>query len=161
MFVILLLSFFYRLQVDDLEKTSLESEVYDLDVEGQDDIGEDISEQVSSSTNNEDTKVEIIQPADIFKTEYCIVAATKLIHYSTEFMAKYVSDLDVTNYLNSKKHIVAHVLWLPGSVMQGILVEGGPLNRLVLVFGQGICCWQQQLLFLVIHTPKLASFSRS
>ncbi|CAB4021924.1 Hypothetical predicted protein, partial [Paramuricea clavata] len=67
------------LQVDDLEKTSLESEVYDLDVEGQDDIGEDISEQVSSSTNNEDTEVEIIQPADIAKNEYCIVAATKLI----------------------------------------------------------------------------------
>ncbi|CAB4023037.1 Hypothetical predicted protein [Paramuricea clavata] len=67
------------LQVDDLEKTSLESEVYDLDVEGQDDIGKDISEQVSSSTNNEDTEVEIIQPANIFKTEYCIAAATQLI----------------------------------------------------------------------------------
>jgi hypothetical protein len=55
-------------------------------------------------------------------------------------MAKYASDLDATNHLNSKKH---------GSVMQGILVEGGHLNRLLLVFGQGICCWRQQLLFLV------------
>ena len=59
--------------------TLRERPLYDLDVERQDDIGEDISEQVSSSANKEDTEVEIIQPADVFKTEYCIVAATKLM----------------------------------------------------------------------------------
>ena len=50
-----------------------------MDVEGNDDIGEDISEQVSSSTNIEDTKVEYVQPADVAKTEYCIVAAANVM----------------------------------------------------------------------------------
>ena len=50
-----------------------------MDVEGNDDIGEDISEQVSSSTNIEDTKVGYVQPADVAKTEYCIVAAANVM----------------------------------------------------------------------------------
>ena len=74
-----LLLFSNRFQVDDLERASLESEVYDVDVEGHDDMGEDISEQVTSSTNTEDSKVEVIQPADVAKTEHCIVATDMLL----------------------------------------------------------------------------------
>jgi hypothetical protein len=52
----------------------MESEVYDLHVEGEDDIeDEDTFEEMSSGPSKDDTKVDVIQPSDVRKGEYCIV----------------------------------------------------------------------------------------
>lgn len=68
---------FIRCEEEDLERTSLESEVYDLDVEGEGDSEEDggTSDQLAEN----DTAVEFIEPADVTKVQYCIVASSKLM----------------------------------------------------------------------------------
>ncbi len=48
---------------------------------GDDDLIEedDESEDMSSSLNKDDTKVEVIEPSDIGQTDYCVVSATNVM----------------------------------------------------------------------------------
>ena len=55
--------YFFRHSDFDLERTSVESEVFDFDVEGDADTSDLLGE--------DDSAVEVIEPADVHKVQYC------------------------------------------------------------------------------------------
>ena len=71
---------FFRHSDFDLERTSVESEVFDFDVEGEGDA-EDVAINTDTSDllGEDDSAVEVIEPVDVHKVQYCIVSSTKLM----------------------------------------------------------------------------------
>ena len=70
----------YRFEVEeDLEKTSIESEVYDTNIDGEDDIEQEEECVQTGAKDKVDHEVERIPLADVVKTEYCITSLAKII----------------------------------------------------------------------------------
>ena len=68
-----------RLEVDNLEKTSIESEVYDFAIDGEDDAEpEEEPGQPDIATDRVDHEVEIIPPADVVGTDYFITSSKNM-----------------------------------------------------------------------------------
>ena len=69
-----------RLEIDDLEKASIENEVYDTDIDGHDDVlEEETSDTACEHGDNRDHGIELVTPANVVETEYCITSSTKII----------------------------------------------------------------------------------
>ena len=68
------------MEIDDLEKASIENEVYDTDIDGHDDVlEEETSDTACAHGDNRDHGIELVTPANVVETEYCITSSTKII----------------------------------------------------------------------------------
>ena len=69
--------FFHRLNIDELERTSIESEVYDVDVGGED--GTEDTDESATDVCEEDRKIKVLQADEINDIEFCIASSETIL----------------------------------------------------------------------------------
>ena len=69
--------FFHRLNIDELERTSTESEVYDVDVGGEDDTED--TDELATDVCEEDRKIKVLQADEINDVEFCIASSETIL----------------------------------------------------------------------------------
>jgi hypothetical protein len=98
------------LQNDDLEKTSIEDEVLDVDVGGEDQPEDPQMENDKSSdaAHQSDHEVTRIAPGDVVHTEFCIASSTKILEL-IDYIAILVKVLDVERSYCMMTVLLEHV----------------------------------------------------
>lgn len=67
------------LEFDELDRTSLEDEVYDTIIDGEEDDGEELDNPVEQACPTPESNVVVVQPDEVVNTEFCIASITTIL----------------------------------------------------------------------------------
>ena len=124
------------MNIDELERTSIESEVYDVDVGGEDDT--DDTDELATDVCEEDRKIKVLQADEINDVKFCIASSETILTLLYRLHGNICTRQGCDEMLEFKDTYCGQMGHFGGR--WGILGADGVPNLPVLVSGLAICC---------------------